>query len=217
MHYHLEIVMPPTDDVESAVAQIMAPFDENGTDDDDHTTKHAFWDFYCIGGRWSGAKVLAMCGKERLDAFRAALKEHKITVSGLVFGKETLQPTEQIPAVDALWCEYFPESPIKVCPIFDNYKGDFGDVCRLADVPVPLSCSHAIIAAPAWKSTKPEAKYMVRDSEYNGVSWIKTTWDQTLGSAIAVHAESLSRAEPAYAEQQIPGPDWLVVTVDYHS
>jgi hypothetical protein len=29
MHYHLEIVMPPTADVDAAVTQILAPFNEN--------------------------------------------------------------------------------------------------------------------------------------------------------------------------------------------
>jgi hypothetical protein len=28
MHYHLEVLVPPTDDVEASVRQVLAPFDE---------------------------------------------------------------------------------------------------------------------------------------------------------------------------------------------
>jgi hypothetical protein len=38
MHYHLEVILPPTDDVQAAITQIMAPFDENRDRDDDTST-----------------------------------------------------------------------------------------------------------------------------------------------------------------------------------
>ena len=60
MHYHCEIILPETDDIESAIASVLAPFNENGRNDycPDH---HAFWDFYAIGGRWSGANPGDIC------------------------------------------------------------------------------------------------------------------------------------------------------------
>jgi len=52
MHYYLEIIMPEPEDVEKSVAEIMEPFREDG----DGTSGERFWDWYVIGGRWSGEK-----------------------------------------------------------------------------------------------------------------------------------------------------------------
>src|SRR6185312_2392586 len=104
MHYQLEIIMPPVADVKTAVAQILEPFDEQGEDEDGNPNAHGFWDWYVIGGRWAGAKLEAMFGPERLKAFRAELAERNVTISGVRFGKQELQPADQIPMVDALWC-----------------------------------------------------------------------------------------------------------------
>lgn len=217
MHYHLEIVMPPTDDVKGAVEQIMAPFDENADRSDEDASSSPFWDWWQLGGRYSGSKMLDALGRERLDAFYKALTEAKVTVSSFTAGKQTLQPACQAGKVDALWNDMFPDAPVKQCPIFDNYKADNGDVMRLSDLPPRVEAEHVIIAGPNWKGEKLEACYMVRDSIWNGVTHQNTTWDKTLAGALSEWTEKLDGYKEEWRAQRTPRPDWLVVTVDYHS
>src|SRR5262245_27782076 len=109
MHYHLEVILPPVDNVEQAIGQILEPFDENGKDEDGHRNSHAFWDWYVVGGRWAGAKLQAMLDPKKLEEFNAELTKRKVTVSGIQAGKQELSPASQIPMVDALWNEFFPD------------------------------------------------------------------------------------------------------------
>lgn len=218
MHYHLEIVMPPTDDVKAAVEQILAPFDESPEHpDEDGPSGKEFFDYWDLGGRWSGSKLQAAFPKERLDAFWADINAAKFTVSGLIAGKEEINPSSQIPAVDALWCKHFPESPVKVCPMFKHYKGDIGDVMRLGDVPQALTCSRVIVAHH-WKDAgKLEAGYMVETEFWNGVCHTRSFWGGKFLEAMADHAEKMMGYREEYRAKNTPTPDWLVVTIDYHS
>lgn len=214
MHYHLEIIMPPTEDVAPAVAQIMAPFDEDGSDE--YLLRYAFWDWYQIGGRWSGHKMLARFQKDRIDAFYAAMKEQHVTVSGVRAGKPTLQPATQIEMVDRMWSESFPEFPGKSCPLFDHYKDDHGDVCKLSEIQPDLSCNHLIIAALDHEGNV-RAQHIMNEKIWNGVSYEKTMWDGTIAAALVDFSDYCQRAGEEYRKRSTPQPDWLVVTVDYHS
>ena len=51
MHYHIEILMPPTDDVEGTVKRALSPYMQ-GEDDG----MPVWWDWYKLGGAWTGAK-----------------------------------------------------------------------------------------------------------------------------------------------------------------
>jgi hypothetical protein len=217
MHYHTEIILPPVSDIKSAIDQIMKPFDENGAPGYNITHGHAFWDYWRIGGRWSGHKLMKSFGVERMEDFRKQLNTEGITVSGLVFGKETLSPASQISRVDAMWSAAFPESPIKVCPLFDHYSGEYGDVMVVSKIPGDLEADHVIIAGPAWQSGDLEAKTMLIDSIYNGVSVQPTNWDRLISSALAKHTSFLANAKEDYRAIHTVRPDWLCVTVDYHS
>lgn len=209
MHYRLEIVMPPTEDVKAAIEQIMAPFDENG-----EYRNHAFWDYWLIGGRWSGSKIKALLGDDRIRKFNDLLVEKRVTVSGVQCGKYTLEPASQIAEVDALWCEHFPDSPIKQCPLFDHYKGD---VMRLDEIPKDLEAGHVIVAGPDHTGEGLEATYMIQDEAWNGVTYVKSEWDGKVSTAIEMHLKRIESYRPEYIEKSTPKPDWLVVTVDYHS
>src|SRR5690242_19801207 len=118
MHAHLEIVMPPTDDVEAAVSEIMKQFDESGEDEDGVRNSNTFWDWYVIGGRWAGEKIDCVLDEKQKEAFFAELTRRKVTVSGVQCGKQKLEPASQSEMVDALWNEMFPDAPVKVCPYF---------------------------------------------------------------------------------------------------
>lgn len=49
MHFCALVVIPPEGDVEQAVTEAMAPYDEA-----DESASIAFWDWWQIGGRWTG-------------------------------------------------------------------------------------------------------------------------------------------------------------------
>ena len=240
-HYHLEIIMPPTEDVETAVASLMAPFNESPPekdDDEEYDARHAFWDFWVIGGRWAGAKTEARIGKERIQAFYAWCHEAGIKVMSLQMGKQTIATAEMRELVDAKWREMFP-STYAVCPLFDHANDQLGvrggrdatsldgDVARLADTPLSMECARVIIAAPsfgagdvddpaAWNGPL-RAQYMISEDIWNGVIHVPVKWDGTLGGAVAAHNDRLKGYRDSCRIASTPGNDWLVVTVDYHS
>lgn len=213
MHYHLEIIMPPTSDVAAAVKKIMAPFCEHSRDED---SLPPFWDWYVIGGRWAGEKLRVRLGKDKLEAFWAAIKAANVTVSGLQAGKPTLSPASQIPAVDALWREHFPGTT-EACPLFDHCgESVVGDICALSELPDGLTASRVIVAGPDYQDVI-SAQFMAQESFWNGVDHVETKWDGTVHGALVDYAEKLSAYQQEYAEKNTPKPDWLLVTVDYHS
>jgi len=216
MHHHAEIIMPPTDDVELTAKQIMAPFDKNGKEED-RSNNHAFWNRYKIGGQWGGHKMLVAIGDDKIEEFRIALREAHITVSGLTMGKETLQPSEQIPVVNAMWNAMFPEAPVKVCPLFDNYKDSFGDTLPVRDLPDGLTAEVVIIAGPDWKGEAMTASTLLFKKMWNGVNYQDSTWDGQIATALAMHVDRLKRYNEEYRVKRSVSDDWLVVTVDYHS
>lgn len=194
MHYKLEIIMPPTDDVEGAVEKIMEPFSEYNED-----SKHTFWDFYSIGGRWAGNKVEARIDPKILEEFYQWCKDEKITVSSVQCGKQTLSPADQIPKVDEKWQEMTGlDGP---CLIFDHAGSGYGsldgDVCKLSELPEGYTASHVIIA-----DNDGRVLLMLEDLLWRGDNG--TDWDGKVQSAI-------DKCEVT------PTEDWLAVTVDYHS
>lgn len=215
MHYQLEIIMPPTDDIKGVIEEILAPFDENCEESDDKNG-HPFWDWWQLGGRWSGNKMLDKLGREQFDGFYAALEAAHITVTRMQWGKQTLEPASQIDAVNRLWHEYFPHATID-CPLFDNTKETEGDVMTLRDTPAHATCCHVIIAGPGYRAGTVEACTMLKTEIWNGVVHQKTEWDGTIGAALAFHTKRLTNYAEEYREAHTPQPDWIVVTVDYHS
>lgn len=234
-HEHVEILMPPTEDVEAAVRQIMAPFDENGKgdDDDEGPSKYAFWDFWVIGGRWAGAHVTALVDPGRLEQFQEELIRRNVTVSRVTAGKQTLKPESQIEMVDALWREWFPESGLVKCPLFSHflnqYKNSEGypDVIKLADLPEALTAARVIVAVPktkwlddskVWELEQGfEAEFMMQNEAWNGLSCLNVDWDGLVKTAVEMYQKRLAGMDPDYAKIVTPTPEWLVVTVDIHS
>lgn len=233
MHCHLEIVMPQTSDIEAAVGRIMEPFDENRTDEGDGGRGHAFWDYWTIGGRWAGQKLMAGLDQEKLAQFERWMQDEKVTVSGLRFGKDELSPASQIAKVDARWNETFPSlGGSSRCPMFQHSNDQHaeglggtiqGDVQRLSDVAARLECSHVVVAFPSYGRKllydgPLKAAWMIQESAWNGLNHVRSEWDGTLSQAVAKYRESLStRAVPEYLAVATPRDDWTVVTVDYHS
>lgn len=234
MHYHLEIILPPdTPNIEAAIESVMAQFDENQPDDDDHDTRHSFWDFYVIGGRWAGTKLMAKYDQVKISEFKKWMQDEHITVSGFRAGKQTLQPDSQIPKVVAKWNEMFPSEDVAFlpCPMFshsnDQYGRDgkgmiTGDICKLGEAK-NISCSRIIFAGNSFaRETSDftgnlEARFMLSEDFWNGVNHVKSKWDGKVKTAVEMCADNLKNAKEEYREKMLPTDDWIMVTVDYHS
>ena len=236
MHHQLEIIMPPADDIKAAITTIMEPFNENPTEpDEDYCSNHSFWDFWVIGGRYSGKKLMATYAPEQITIFYDWLKKEGITVSRFRCGKQELDPPSQIHIVDAKWNEMFPSKDgVEIpCPIFKHSNDQYGmegnstlpeDICTVENLP-DCKSERVIIAAPeslvygeVYKGTL-RAVYMVSRDIWNGVTHLDTTWDGKVKTAIKNWEEKLQRYtnDSRYRENAAPKSDWLVVTVDVHS
>lgn len=218
MHHHLEVIIPPTNNVEESLNQVLERFNEEYKDEEGYITRSAFYDYYVLGGRWSGCKIEHLLGKDKIDKFTELLVKEKITVSGVVFGKETLKPESQIDKVNKLWNKFFPNSPVKECPLFDNYKNDYGDVLPLGELPKTLTASRVIIAKQHWEDpTKIEAEFMYATDLWNGVTFQDTNWNGNVKEALNEYTKKLKNMSEEFVKKNTPQDNWICVTVDYHS
>lgn len=211
MHFHMELIMPPVQDIEADIEKILSPYNEHRED-----SRHGFYDWYQIGGRYSGRKIRAAVGEEAIDRFEAALQERKVTVSGLQWGKQELQPASQIPAVDALWQEMCPGGGL-ICPLF-KHSGDHmqNDICRLDQMPGALNAYAALIACIDYDG-EVSAENLYFKEVWNGLTHQETTWNGLVKDAVANHVERIRNYTEQARIRMTPQPDWLVVTIDYHS
>ena len=201
MHEMCELIMSPTNnaEIEKTVEKIMASFQE---------LEHCFYDYYVIGGRFSGGKRKATLNVDKLNKFYERLKELKVTVSSFVCGKQTLNPESQIPMVDKLWKEMFPESNLDVCPLFshfnDPYKHSINeDVWKFEDLLLDMYVSIVIFAFEG------KARYILQKEFWNGINYQDTKWDGTIKQALEMYKSNL--------DMPLPEKDWLCITLDCHS
>lgn len=194
--------------MEEVIAKAMNPFSEdplvaNTTDAD--ADKYSFWDWYRIGGRFSGEHFLSTLDPEKLEAFSKELQEKKITVSSVQCGKQTLLPTNQSVLVNELWKKYgFPSR----CPFFDDVERNSYDICKMSEVSVEKFIASRFAVVDADKDL---FSYMLAKSLYNGVTWQDSVWDGKIQSALDLYKEH-------YIGKKYPvTPGSWIVTVDYHS
>ena len=185
MHAIVEIVIPPTEDIAAAVDKAM-------------NRSKSWWDFYVVGGRFSGHKLESRLDPKKVEEFYAALSEKKVTVSSMQCGKQELAPASQIPMVDEMWQKMFPGFG-EHCLFFNHsnnqYQHSFGtDVCKVSEMPENLTCCRLIIVGKTFSSLCTE--------HWNGKDFVKTKFD--------------GKVMPVLKKKKIPG-DWLVVTVDFHN
>ena len=229
MHHHCEVVIPPiqTDAIPDAIESILKPFYEGA--DDGERSSGAFYDFYKIGGRFAGNKYVQSIGEDRIQEFYDWLNKEKVTVSGLQFGKQELSPPSQIPKVDAKWKEMFGDD---VCPLFRHSNDQFadgiegtslGDLFTIEQCLESARCGRLIFSGPSYNHQTSErdgpleAVFMLQDSFWNGVCHIESTWDGSLKQGLAMWRGKLESYRDSYRAQMNPDPDWICVTVDYHS
>lgn len=96
MHYHLEIITPPLKELEtleSRVDLILSKWRESYSirdeedEDESHRYRYGFYDWYVIGGRYSGEKIIQALDQDKLKLFYEELSQKNFTVSGVVAGK----------------------------------------------------------------------------------------------------------------------------------
>src|SRR4051812_29260376 len=107
MHYVAEVLIPPTENIPEAIKQVFDSLRRRDENDEPYDIGD-WWDWYVIGGRWSGNKLLATLDPKKLEEFEETLQGMNLTVAGLVAGKQELRPVSQEVQVDALWRETFP-------------------------------------------------------------------------------------------------------------
>jgi hypothetical protein len=232
MHYHLEAIIPPVKDLEKALESLLAEFNKNGKDEDGEANSHTFWDWYEVGGRWSGEHAKSLLDKDKFNAFEQELVDKKIQISGLRWGKPELASSSEIRIVKQLWLAYFPDAPIE-CPLFKNTtsaKCKY-DVMPLVDLPKTFTCATFIVAQYPFNyeykknnlllwtvgdSLKPN--FLLQRQYWNGVNHQDTSWDGTVGHALELYEKdwSYSKGEEHVATNKMKS-DWLAVTVDYHN
>ena len=226
MHYHIEVIIPPTDELETAVEHVLLPLSEHYLEDEtEGRNPHGIWDFYVIGGRFHAEKMTQRLGRARLLAFEEELQERKFTVSSLRFGKPELSPASQIPEVDALWKERFPEWTGDHCPLFkhcgDQYENAAREnVCRLGDIDFDLKASAVVFGRKPSESESKLAvpQFLVQQEIWNGLNFERTAWDGTVAGAVSLlYAKNKRYKNGAYRAPRTPDGDWLAVTVDIHS
>lgn len=226
MHYHCEVIMPPSRDIQETLEKILSKFDKNNLDGE-CPFPHAFFDWFVVGGRWAGAKESCRFDPGKLEQFYKDLKAARVTISSIRFGKQAISPASQIPMVDKMWNDLFPteNGEITPCPIFAHSNNQYDgndllacDICRVDEIPETLKCNRVIIAGPSPDGNTIQVKFMLCDEQWNGINFMPINWDGLVKTAIKKFAEeavTLCRAE--YVEKITPKPDWICVTVDYHS
>jgi len=246
-HYRLEVIMPPApaEKIGELLDQIMAPYCENNDlpeDRDDNSALYewaaqesqAFWDFFVVGGRFAGSKLEASLDPEKFDQFQNELQERGITVSGITFGKPTLSPASQEKDVDQLWRDYFPGTT-EHCPLFSHSNNQYdsddtlpSDICTLAEVPANYRCAHLMIATPQFNYRKKDSEsstwdgpiaceWQIQKSIWNGSNFIDSAWDGSVAGAVDMFRNLIEHRNEDYKAVIEPKPDWLCITVDYHS
>lgn len=222
MHYRLELILPDVENLKQTIDQILEEYSESYVDEYDDKNPHAFYDWYVIGGRFSGAKLKDSLDKENLEKFYQKLRDEKITVSGFQAGKQSLQPADQIEKVDKWWREFFPGQG-EVCPLFSHYNNQYDDsdgypdVQKLGQISGNTSASHVAIAKSKYDGDGYELGYMIQDSIWNGVTFVDTKWDGKVVSALSEYRKKLEGYKDEYKQKNMPTDDWICVTIDYHS
>lgn len=226
MHTKCEIIIPPNSDIKSSVETVLKPYDENNEPDEDgYKSPHEFWDFWVIGGRFSGDKFIQLLDQSKVSEFYEWMNSEGVTVSGLQCGKQEINPPDQISKVDEKWNSIF--GTTGACPIFkhsnDQYDSDDnlnGDAMNLVDCK-PVTCGRVIFTGPSFDggtlNGPLETTFMLADRVWNGANHMPVKWDGTIGDALSQFSQRLENMSEEYRSVASPKDDWLVVTVDYHS
>ncbi len=204
MHHHCEVLVPPTEDMESAVGNVLAPFEYD-------VGSYAFFDYFELGGLRAGAKLSVLCGPGRLCEYLDSLNSRGVLCRA-ESGGHVLEVPAQITVADELWREWFPEL-CSSCPLFGQSGRVAYDVMPLKDVPKSLMFEKFLVAFPEDWPGGSGCEFLLQCSCWNGCNFERAAWDGSLGQAL----ELLSANDRLLPGERPPRDDWLLATVDCHS
>ena len=92
-----------------------------------------------------------------------------------------------------------------------------GDICLVKEIPPDLTCSRVIFAVPSHNNKITKATYMICTSHWNGVNFMPINWDGNVKTAIKLFEESINHYREELKEPITPKPNWLCITIDYHT
>lgn len=149
------------------------------------------WDWFVVGGRWSGDKILGKLDPEKVKAFFIEFEKR-----GYNWTSSQHSDEERRRDSSNLFMEFFPDFKGEIPVWRDQYRheGGEGDVCKVADLPETFSC-HTLIFPGKHRAE------VLQTEEWNGEKFVKTPFK---GDVVA---ELKSRGLA----------DGYLVTVDYHS
>ncbi len=141
MHYHCEVYLDRLPkDVFKAVLKIMEPYRERF--DEAAGDYHGFWDWFVIGGRWSGAHTEAALDPEKIKKFYEICEEKGLFWYGAKNPKKVQEARRR-----EEFLKLFPgfKGPIPTCR--DVYKDDgyADDVVPVEEVSSRLTCYTLIL------------------------------------------------------------------------
>ena len=214
-HFVCEVVMPPPTEgqtIKQCVETVLAPLSEYNEDGEYSNVN--LYDWWQIGGRYSGNKITAGLDKEKLELFHNELDNMELYVSGIIAGKHDLSTKEQQDLVDKVWRKYFPNS-VDVCPLFDHYpfkNMDSYDTCTVQFIPLELKAYCVVISLADY-----DPNHLVQKDFWNGLNIERTTFDGNVLSTIISYNRMIEeRYKCEWCEKNKVRPDWIAVTVDCH-
>lgn len=223
MHHRLEVILPQPDGfvfdeagislLETTLGPLLEPFSEYAPEEIASTC--TFFDYWIIGGRWSGDKLIARLDPDTIAAFNAELNSMKLTISAVQAGKPSLQPESQADQVNDLWQRYFPDC-LYPCPYFMSpWEHTLSDICTVGQIPDGLTAHRVMIFGPTYRGFTTLHTHYAREV-WLGSNYMKTDWDGNVMAAIHKHQLRFSN-DSDFARKARVQDDWLSVTVDYHS
>jgi hypothetical protein len=207
----LEVIMPPTDDVEKQLEEILYRFDSNNEDGG-----YQFFYWYQIGGHWSGHKLAHVLGSDGISSFKELLRKREIKVSDIQSGEPTLVDAENERIVQKLWLEHFPDSPVKRCPLLDNLKNTPLDIMTVASLPDTLYADRVIVSWGQKYEGRLYPWFMYCREFWTGCNSQQTAWGGKVKTALEDYQKSITNCKREWVENYCMKPDWLAVTVEYH-
>lgn len=195
MHYHAEVWLPSNDvDIDEALTTALAPHEEKYNEDADTTL--GFWDWYQIGGRWTGQHVpnysperdgrnIEQCEQCLGTGFRNDGIGHAARTKDPSYTCNTCGEYDE----ETKTWRHGPNGPGKRMKWPTSWARFDGDVISLMNAPADLTCATLIVGDQVF-----------HQEEWTGAEWRKTDFD---GSVIK-------------RLKKLGVTDGVLVTVDYH-
>lgn len=190
MHYHAEVWIPEMADAEKLIAEAMAPYKEECSGEE----VRGFWDWYQIGGRWTGEKAGYEPEKDPKNVERCYLCE------GTGFRRDSVGNEARLstPSYTCNGCGEYkdgtwthgPHGPGRRVKWPTNWGVHLGDIAPVSAIKDTLKCYTLVVRGEAYSQER-----------WTGDEWEKTDFDGHV-------AKKLS---------ELGVTDGFLVTVDYHS